>query len=272
MSRSIGETLSARRRELGKSLADAEAATKIRARRLDALEKGEWAALPSSAYVKGYIISYAQYLELDPEPLIAALRNEIGSEGGAESDIEGAPRRRVVAPRDTVVTARGQLHTIPWRAAAALIALIVVVALAIWFVGNGSREQGEQRPLPNVSETSSSASIDETLPGTTPTNTTPVPQSDEVVVPDETTAQTAGAFTLTIQIDPAAASWLRVTVDGLKAYEGTLAAGETKEWEVSQEAIVRVGKVTAVTVKKNDESVEVPVGSDGIGQVTLTAD
>jgi cytoskeletal protein RodZ len=259
--------LAARRRELGRSLADAEAATRIRARRLEALEKDDWEALPTPAYVRGYIISYAQFLETDPEPLLEAYREQLDIERPAPPP--DRPRQRVVAPRETVVASREHAHAIPRRAAIGLVALIAAVALGFWIVGRLVGGTDGERPLPTVPEATSApeSSAEETLPGTTPTNTSPVPAPE----PDETTEATPDAFTLEVRVDPTAASWLRITVDGLKAYEGTLAAGESKTWEVAEEATVRVGKVTAVTVLRDGEPVEVPIDEEGIGVVTLTA-
>ncbi len=60
-----------------------------------------------------------------------------------------------------------------------------------------------------------------------------------------------------------------VTVDGLKAYEGTLAGGQSKEWTVTKNAEVRIGKPSEVTVTRDGETVE-PTPSNGIGIVTLS--
>ncbi|MDH4140040.1 MAG: DUF4115 domain-containing protein [Coriobacteriia bacterium] len=270
MPESLGEMLAARRRRLGKSLAEAEAATRIRARRLEALEKEDWDALPDPGYVKGYIISYAQFLEMDPEPLLAAFRRQAALETAPAATDEPPPaRRRVIAPRETVVASREHVHAIPWRAALGLAAAIAVISIAAWAIGRAVRGTEEQPPLPNVPESTATSSVEETLPGTTPTNTSPIPNSEPI--PDETTEASPDAFTLTVTVDETAASWVRVTIDGLKAYEGTLAAGESKEWEVADTAVVRVGKVSAVTIRRNGDAVDVPIGSDGIGEVTLSA-
>ena len=41
---------------------------------LAALELGEYSDMPGEAYVTGFIRSYATYLEIDPEPLVAHYR------------------------------------------------------------------------------------------------------------------------------------------------------------------------------------------------------
>ncbi|MDZ4063207.1 MAG: helix-turn-helix domain-containing protein, partial [Coriobacteriia bacterium] len=79
MNRTLGETLSSARRALGASIADAEQETRIRTRSLEALERADYDKLPNPAYVKGYIISYAKFLGLDPAPLLELYREETGT-------------------------------------------------------------------------------------------------------------------------------------------------------------------------------------------------
>jgi hypothetical protein len=69
----IGNTLREARLRLGLSLTDAQKATKIRARYLEALEQERFDVLPAAAYARGFLRSYAELLELDPEPLLREL-------------------------------------------------------------------------------------------------------------------------------------------------------------------------------------------------------
>jgi len=78
-------------------------------------------------------------------------------------------------------------------------------------------------------------------------------------------------FTLKVTVDANGASWIRVTVDGLKAYEGSLAGGQSKQFEVTKNAEVRIGKPSLVTVYRDGDVVTVPPGA-GIPTVKLTAE
>jgi cytoskeletal protein RodZ len=51
----------------GVDLYRAERDTKIRARYLGALERGDYKELPGAVYTKGFLRNYALYLGLDPE-------------------------------------------------------------------------------------------------------------------------------------------------------------------------------------------------------------
>ncbi len=247
---SLGAVLSSARRKLGRSLAEAEAATRIRGKMLEALERGEWEILPNAAYVRGYIISYAKFLELDPEPLLKMYTEETGHQTN---------RERMRLPQQ-VVPSRERAHHIPWRTAAVITAVVAAIALVIWGIGRFAAGPEVLPPVPNVPEASSTASVPEsTTPGVVASDS--VPATDSAVTPGE--APVVGEpFKLKITVDSGAASWLRVTVDGLKAYEGTLSGGESKEWDVQDEAVVRVGKPSSVTVYRNGKALEIPTAAE----------
>jgi cytoskeleton protein RodZ len=55
-------------------MTEVEAATKIRAKYLRALENEEWDLLPGPTFVKTFLRTYAEYLELDPRLLVEEYR------------------------------------------------------------------------------------------------------------------------------------------------------------------------------------------------------
>jgi cytoskeleton protein RodZ len=68
-----GSTLAARRGERGLSIEQVAASTRIRPDHLRALEADRFDTLPANVYVKGYLRTYAVFLGLDAEALIAQL-------------------------------------------------------------------------------------------------------------------------------------------------------------------------------------------------------
>lgn len=260
MPETLGSTLASARRALGKSLAEAESATRIRAKLLEALEKGDYELLPNAAYVRGYIISYAKFLELDPAPLLKLFSDETGHRTNRE-------QMRELRLPDQVVPHRDRAHAVPWRGAAAIAAVVALVALAIWGIGRFAGGPEELPPVPNVSESTTTPEAGES----TETSTPPIVTTD-TVTPDTTTSPAVEGEPFTLKIDVAAdgASWLRVTVDGLKAYEGTLAGGQSKEWEVTDEALLRIGKPGSVTVFRNGEALTIPSAAE-TPEFTVTA-
>jgi len=251
MADTLGPTLASARRKLGRSLAEAETATRIRGKMLEALERGDWDVLPNAAYVRGYIISYAKFLELDPAPLLKMYTDETG---------HTTNREKMRLP-EQVVPARDRAHHIPWRAAAVIAGAVLLVVLAIWGIGRFTDGDEELPPVPNVPESTSTTPAGEgtTSPGVVPTQT---PTATESATPNGEQAAAGEPFKLKIDIADDGASWLRVTVDGLKAYEGTLAGGQSKEWDVQEEAVVRVGKPSSVTVSRNGQVLEIPSATE----------
>ena len=253
MSETLGQTLEKARRGLGKSIADAEADTRIRGKLLQALENGQYESLPSPAYVKGYLISYAKFLELDPAPLIDLYERETGTT---------SPRPPVRLP-EQVVAPRSQSQHIPFKAALVVVAALLVIGAGAWGISRLTDGPEPPPPLPSIPETTSTA-------GTEPTDTAGSPGvSDPDAEPDEPDdPETPGApFTLRVEIASDSASWLRVTVDGLVAYEGTMAGGQTSEWEVAENASLRIGRPAAVTVLRDGVALEIPSGDPPVLEV-----
>jgi cytoskeleton protein RodZ len=70
----IGETLRETRMRRRIDMTEVEAATKIRAKYLRALENEEWDLLPGPTFVKTFLRTYAEYLELDSRLLVEEYR------------------------------------------------------------------------------------------------------------------------------------------------------------------------------------------------------
>ncbi len=70
----IGETLREARMRRRIDMTEVEAATKIRAKYLRALENEEWDLLPGPTFVKTFLRTYAEFLDLDPRLLVEEYR------------------------------------------------------------------------------------------------------------------------------------------------------------------------------------------------------
>jgi cytoskeleton protein RodZ len=76
MSTSIGQQLRQKREERSLTIDQAASATRIRARYLNAMETGEFDLLPSPVHARGFLRAYAEFLELDAEPLLTELEGK----------------------------------------------------------------------------------------------------------------------------------------------------------------------------------------------------
>ena len=256
---SVGKSLVAARRSQGKSLTEIVAATRIMSRMLDALEHERWDDLPAPVYVKGYIQNYATALGLDPAPFLeeyAADQQGVVPKTRLERTLESIPARPVVPQRR-------ELHAVPRQVWIALAVALVLVGLVVWGITALLTRDDTPPPLAPVTTPTSTIETTEPVPGVTGDEATATPDEDAEALPAE-------AFTLSVLVADGQASWLRVTVDGLVAYEGTLPGGEPKEWTVTDEAVVRIGKPASVTVMRDDTVVDVPLGQ-GIAEVRILA-
>jgi cytoskeletal protein RodZ len=100
----LPERLYAARERKGVDLYRAERDTKIRARYLAALERGDWKELPGAVYTKGFLRNYALYLGLDPEDVLQQWRSERGEARESEPIVVPRP---IQAPRQGLVFSPG---------------------------------------------------------------------------------------------------------------------------------------------------------------------
>jgi len=70
---SVGKMLREARKRLGMSVADIADQTKLAHRQIESLEADDFRRLPEIPFVRGFVRSYARVLQLDEQPLLAAL-------------------------------------------------------------------------------------------------------------------------------------------------------------------------------------------------------
>jgi cytoskeleton protein RodZ len=280
---SLGETLSAQRRRLGKTMAEAETATCIRGRMLEALERGNYDTLPSPAYVKGYIQSYAKFLDLEVEPLLEMYRSEarlhderleqlasrpLMPRGAAYS--EASRQNLEDLPAEQIVPKREQQHAIPTQTWIAIAVLIVLVGAVLWGVSRlfakpetpSTVPAAVEQPAATSGEASGSAVITDSAPAASGTasgaiDTTSPPIGS--VEPSVSLQPARAAMTLTFRIRPGETSNLRITVDGLEGWNGVISDGsKPPELKFFDTAVIVIGKPVWVTTFKDGVRVPTP--------------
>ena len=189
----LPERLLAARERKGVDLTRAERDTKIRARYLGALERGDWRDLPGAVYTKGFLRNYALYLGLDADEVLEQWKAQRGDNPPAEPVI--VVPRPIAAPRQGLTFSPGIFVT----------GLLAIGVLA--FVGYlGVQLMRFARP-PTVSVTDPPAAVtevDESLtaytlrgasqPGITVTVTTPGHD------PARTTVAPDGSWSLDVEL------------------------------------------------------------------------
>lgn len=154
MDDSVGNKLREARTRRKLSLADVEAATKIRGRYLQAIENDEWDHLPGDTYARAFIRTYGRFLGLDGERLAEEQRQA----RGAARPGERLPR---VDPRPRPVTRHrrggGGIPAIPPKVIAAFVIALVVAALLVVGLSTGGGSNGGGGAQPGAQKTGAKA-------------------------------------------------------------------------------------------------------------------
>jgi cytoskeletal protein RodZ len=196
----LGQLLRETREQKGVSLEEVEEATHIRRKFLQALEEGNFGALPAETYVKGFLRTYAMYLELDPEEVMALY------EGQEDKGKTALPQPGFFQPMDISMTTPSWLT--PDLAIGALLTVVLLVfgCWATWhYLPPTIRTQAlfwqataTATPPPTATATTSAilpSATPTTAPTTTPTVTsTTAPTSVPTATP--TTAPTSTSTTM----------------------------------------------------------------------------
>ncbi len=134
----IGETLREARMRRRIDMTDVEAATKIRAKSLRALESEEWELLPGATFVKTFLRTYAEYLELDARLLVEEYKQRYERPAGMDItplNLRQQRRAKRVAPR---------------LGPAVIVVLGIVVLLAALYVLGKIGENNSNPPAPRA--------------------------------------------------------------------------------------------------------------------------
>jgi hypothetical protein len=130
----IGSALREARLRQQVDIGAVEAATKIRAKYLRALENEEWEVLPGPAYARSFLRTYANFLSLDGEVLVDEYRRryEAPDPGAAYPVVEPVlrrPRRSSAGERPPVRRPRLSGGALAGIGAVAIVAILLVLGL-----------------------------------------------------------------------------------------------------------------------------------------------
>lgn len=113
-----GELLKATRLKKNFTLEEIERGTRIRSKFLRALEEGEYSLFHSTAYARGFLKNYSEFLGLDPKLVLALFRRET------------QPQSVRVLPQG-LVSGRSWFRVTPTRAAV-IVALFILAAIGYY--------------------------------------------------------------------------------------------------------------------------------------------
>lgn len=245
---SLGSRLRAAREARDLTLAQAEQATRIRAKFLEALERDDFSIATSETQARGFLRNYATFLQLDPDDLLT--QYEAAQRKPALS-VFSAPRAtpRKVAPRITAPSRAVEPELPPeesphaalvrprrlhwfspdvWFAVIVTLALLLLLSWAVVQLSPTLLATATPTLTPVVALGESPAAPSATLPPSipaTPEFPTPLP----VYV----------GVNLSVRAEQRI--WVAVTVDGVEQFAGLLAAGEVRDFVGQQTVAVSTG-------------------------------
>jgi cytoskeleton protein RodZ len=275
--RPLGEWLRLRREDLGISLEQAEEQTRIRVRYLQALEAEDLEALPDPVVGRGFLRNYAAYLGLDPKQAI-----ERYAHSGAPAQPEPLPVRR--AEPFTGEFEPVPLHEMPgwlsrrrWSLVVlAGLVLVALIAVGIWWtypnlIALLPRRQLDptrtavptfthQPAIANLSTATHTptATRVETVAPTAVSEAQPPPTLELTLTPTFTPLPSptpsppiyTGIFLELVFTDT---SWIQVTTDGVRQFQGELGNGTYRSWYAEQRLELRIGNAGAVSLTVNGQ-------------------
>ncbi|NJL89820.1 MAG: helix-turn-helix domain-containing protein [Coleofasciculaceae cyanobacterium SM2_1_6] len=246
---SIGSFLYQRRLDLGVSLEDITARTRIRSVILRAIEDGRINDLPEPIYVRGLIRRYGDILQVDGATLAdtfpiesAPLVSEVISLAGEPPLRPSRSNRWQELTTTLIAKARPHLGKIALGGGAiAAVALLLTLRQPIL--------QALNRITPPPSNTPKLA----TQPSPPAENIQPSPS------PVKLTPVTSGVeATIKLSAD----SWLQVSIDNKVEYEGILGAGTEKTFTGKERISISAGNAGAVSIAVNQAPPK-PLGNPG---------
>jgi len=218
------------REAAGLTLQDVATRTRVPLRHLEALEEGDYKALPGTTYCAGFSRAYARVVGLDESELVAQVRAEIDAMGGMGSDpyeFEEAVDPSSVPPR-----------LLAWTVA--VLVILLAGGYAIWRMQLNTPPTDEQLRAERETETR----IADPNGAARPVARPPLPAVGPVVM------------TAVNEV------WMRVyEPDGTKLFEGTLAKDQSFTLPpTARNPMILTGRPDALSVTVGGQAVP-PLGT-----------
>jgi cytoskeletal protein RodZ len=231
--------LKAAREDQGITLEQVEEDIHIRRHLLEALEESNLKNFPSPVITRGLIRNYAKYLNLDPiEALTLYDGNGIVPVKGQRLTSNGIEFMNLsMAPRPII----------SWDLIIGILLFLLVIG-GFGYLTYNTIIRPSLTPTPTKTPGAAGLTEDAALllPTVTPFPTdTPTP----LLPTDTPTPIIYGGVTVELQIKQP--SWIQILVDDVKAFEGILQPGESKNWTGQRRVAIRAGNAGGVEVIVN---------------------
>lgn len=221
----IGETLRSQREQQGRTVEEAARAIRVRSDYLEALEEENFGIFGGDVYAKGFLSSYARYLDLEPEPLLDTYRRyvQIG---------DYSPRELATRP----VAEPGRRGLPAWLSWLTVLGVVLLLAVGVSSVlGGRSPDPADTRNAPPPPASPSPAASPSPPPSPTPS---PTPAFEGVH--------------LLLLVEERC--WMEITVDGEEVAERIFQPGESPVFQAGERIAIEFGNPGGVRLELNGES------------------
>ena len=245
--KTVGAILKEARLAKGISLADAEKATSIRSRYLQAVENDEYDKTPGEVFLKGIIRNYGNYLGLNGPELVNEYK--ASAAGMAAEAVRSQGIREMEKVRLNIQlkdkrdigsgTGRFELPKLPMKQCLAGLAAVAVLT-AGYFAIPATINYFKNMPKEEAKQTEQVK-----------------PEAKAPAVLDK----------VTVDLEAEGDCWLEASADGKELFAGILHAKESKHFEAKDKLIVKYGNIGVVRIKVNGEAVDLK-GEHGVAVKT----
>lgn len=248
----IGRKLRETRERLGLTLEEVERATRIRLHNLEAIERGDFEALPSSVQARGFLHNYAEFLGLEPDPVLLQYAENLQARRSTRRDQANLAQPK----RGPSVEILSQRPT--WLSTDLFVAGGITLVVLFVFIWGGSRLMDSLRqnstpddavteflrPTVTISPTPTSTSMpgDVSPPATASVIEGLTPTPPIIIVPSSQ---------VSIQLRIEMRAWIQVVVDEEVEFQGRALPGEVLEFVAENVIEVSTGNGAAVRVIYN---------------------
>ncbi len=215
---SLGRYLKRERELKNISLKEVAKNTKVKAHLLKAIEEDQYASLPSPTYVKGFLLSYAKYIGLDPNDVLLRY----------ESRLKGKPVTRPEAPPEKKI-----LWNIKYRWVIGGVIGISLFASYFLFL------RPSKPPMESIS--------------VKPKAEEPPPSPPQIA---GTTSIPAEEQPFSLQLKAVEETWVRLQINGQPGHEMTLRPGEATSHRALKHIHLLVGNAGGLDIIFKGKSLE----------------
>jgi len=216
---SFGKYLKRERESKKISLKEVAKNTRVREQFLKAIEEDHYEVLPSATYVKGFLLSYAKYIGLDPNEVVLRY----------EGRLKGEPVTRPEVPPQTK-----RLWDIKYLSVIGGIILVGLIVSYFLFL------RPSEPPIESISE---KPKVEKTLPS-------PVPPQGAG------TTSTPEGQPFSVKLKAVEETWVRIQIDGQPQQEMILKPGEATSHLALKRVHLLIGNAGGLDISFRGKSLE----------------